>query len=228
MTTLKEAFETLPEHRGRSGRLYRMESLLLLTLVGFMYGCNSLASVARFGWKLDRSQREALGFLWFQMPSHPTLCIFFQALDVDALEAVLSRLVLGKGSKAGKLRSSSEAVAPTKVHLAVDGKSLCGSASGEETAAHMLAVFADELKGVVAQKRGKRGYNEVTTVVELLQDLPLDGAVVTGDAMFADKKFCTAVRAGKGDYVLPVKENQPSLCQAIEKVVTEKKTTQSA
>lgn len=217
MTTLREAFSEIPDHRGRSGRLFAMDSMLLLTLTAFMYGSNSLASVYRFGCKLDRPQREALGFLWFKVPSHEALCWFFRELDVDALESVLSRLVLGKGSKAGK-----------PVRLAVDGKSLCGSASGDETAAHMLAVFADELKGVVAQKRGKRGYNEVTTAVQLLQGLPLDGAVITGDAMFADRKFCAVVRAGKGDYVLPVKENQPSLCKAIETVVTEKKTTQSA
>ncbi len=53
--------------------------------------------------------------------------------------------------------------------------------------------------------------NEHKAALELLGVLPLAGAVVTGDAMFTHRDICAEVIAGGGDYVLPVKENQPTL-----------------
>ena len=45
--------------------------------------------------------------------------------------------------------------------------------------------------------------------------MPLKGKVVTGDAMFTHRDVCAAVIDGGGDYVLPVKENQPTLARDI-------------
>ncbi|MGI8446561.1 MAG: ISAs1-like element ISAzs22 family transposase, partial [Streptosporangiaceae bacterium] len=41
------------------------------------------------------------------------------------------------------------------------------------------------------------------------------GKVVTGDAMFTHRDVCAEVIDGGGDYVLPAKENQPTLCKDI-------------
>jgi hypothetical protein len=193
MGTLKAALESLPDHRGRHGREYALSSLILLVLAGFACGCDSLAAVWRFGQRLTREQREALGFLWFKMPSHPTLCVAFHGMDVDALEAVLSQVMLDKTE--GR-----------PLHLRLDGKTLRGSGG-----VHVLACFCDALKATLGQRQAKRGYDEVTQAIALLKDLPLKGAVVTGDAMFTDRRLCETVVHGGGEYVLPLKDNQPSL-----------------
>jgi hypothetical protein len=41
--------------------------------------------------------------------------------------------------------------------------------------------------------------------------MSLKGKVLTGDAMFTHRDVCAAVLQGGGDYVLPVKGNQPTL-----------------
>lgn len=208
MSTLKSALEQLPDHRHRQGREYALSSLILLVLAGFLCGANSLKSVWRFGQRLSREQREALGFLWFKMPSHPTLCVAFHGMNVAALEAALSRVVLAEATD-------------HPYHLAIDGKALRGS-----DGAQMLACFCDALRGVIGQKPTRGGYDEVTAAIALLQELPLKGAVVTGDAMFADRRLCETIVQGGGYYVLPVKDNQPSLTRGVRAAV-EKKTADS-
>ncbi|MCL4814954.1 MAG: transposase [Vicinamibacteraceae bacterium] len=47
--------------------------------------------------------------------------------------------------------------------------------------------------------------------IELIASLPLEGAVVTGDAAFTFKPIVEAIRQRGGDYFLFVKANQPTL-----------------
>ncbi len=200
MSTLRELLAGIPDHRGRSG-LYSLDSLLLLVVAGFMCGCNSLASVARFAQGLTRRQREALGFVWFghRVPSHPTLCIFFHDLDVDALEHAL-RSALPEGTA-----------------IAIDGKRLRGSVSDAvPEGVHLLSCFASALRQVVGQMRQRKG-NEATAALELLQSLDLKDVIVTGDAMFAHRTVCETVRHKGGHYVFALKGNNKPMKKAVER-----------
>lgn len=211
METLQEAFSGLPDHRDKRGLQYSLDSLLLAVVVGFMCGCDSLLAVARLLKRMTREQREALGFLWFKVPCHTTLCITFTGFDVDALEKTLSRVALADaGDK--------------PLHLAIDGKALRGTITKElPRGAQMLACFSDKLMGTVGQKATRGGYDEVTSAIALLKELPLKGSVVTGDAMFVDRHLCETIVQGGGDYVLPLKDNQPSLKRAAKAAVEKKR-----
>ena len=57
--------------------------------------------------------------------------------------------------------------------------------------------------------------NEHKAALELLGVLALKGKVVTGDAMFTHRDVCTKVTEAGGDYILPAKENQPTLVRGI-------------
>jgi hypothetical protein len=50
--------------------------------------------------------------------------------------------------------------------------------------------------------------------------LPLASKFVTADALFTHRNFCASVLAGGGDYLLPIKENQPTLHAGIEAAFT--------
>jgi predicted transposase YbfD/YdcC len=68
------------------------------------------------------------------------------------------------------------------------------------------------------RKRGVRRdqhEGELSTAMALLGKLPLTGRLVTGDALYCQRDFCTAVVAAGGDYLVTVKENQPALYEAI-------------
>lgn len=56
---------------------------------------------------------------------------------------------------------------------------------------------------------------ELTVAPRLLADVPLEGAVVTGDALYCQRALCAQITAAGGDYLVFVKGNQPSLEAAI-------------
>jgi hypothetical protein len=95
--------------------------------------------------------------------------------------------------------------------IAIDGKALRGSADGALPGVHLLAAYAPGVDSVLAQLRVDRKTNEHKAALELLGVLPLAGAVVTADAMFTHADFAAGFLEGGGDYLLAVKDNQPTL-----------------
>jgi Transposase len=195
--TLWEVVGEIPDRRGRKGRQHPLRSVLVLTLSAMLSGANDLMAVFRWGRRLPPEALRALGLE--RAPCHATYHYFFKALDVAAAERVLGAWVRGTGALG---------------HVAIDGKRLRGSApAGHDGHAgvHLLAAFACRLGAVVGQLQVPPEANEITAALTLLKGLPLEGAVVTGDAEFCQRAICQAVRDGKGDYLFTVKANQPGL-----------------
>jgi hypothetical protein len=83
-------------------------------------------------------------------------------------------------------------------HVAIDGKRLRGSATARSTRTHLLAAFSAGLQGVIGQLRLAPQANEITAAMELLKLLPLQGIIVTGDAIFTQTAICQAIMDGGG------------------------------
>jgi hypothetical protein len=103
---------------------------------------------------------------------------------------------------------------------ALDGKSARGSFDGLQKAVHLLSLLAHESGLTLAQMAvpngGEEKTNEHKAALRLLEGLALEGRLVTGDAMFCQRDFCQQVIDAKGDYLVFVKENQPTLLHDIE------------
>lgn len=199
--TLLEALQApgLVDHRRAQGLRHPLASILALTVVATLAGARSQAAVVDYARALGPRSRRLLGFRAFHPPSRSTLCRVFRALDVVAFEA---RVRDWLAARAGSRRFA---------HIAIDGKAARGSRDGELPAVHLLAAYAPEIETTLAQLRVDAKTNEHKAALELLRVLPLDGKVVTADAMFTHRDFCAAVRGRGGHFVLPVKENQPTL-----------------
>jgi hypothetical protein len=74
-------------------------------------------------------------------------------------------------------------------HLALDGKTLKNSAQDTVPAVHLLSLFLTKAEGVISQIRMDNGENEITTALRLIEMTDIEGKIVTGDAMFSQKKF---------------------------------------
>ena len=81
---------------------------------------------------------------------------------------------------------------------------------------HLLAAFSTGMEGVIGQLRVAPDTNEITAALEMLKTLPLNGTIVTCDAIFTQKAICRAIVDGGGDYLFTVKGNQPALKADIE------------
>ncbi len=96
--------------------------------------------------------------------------------------------------------------------LAVDGKTLRGARTRAGTAPHMLACL-DHGSGVVCAQIAVDGKtNEITMFAGLLDQVTdLHGAVITADALHAQREHATYLHERGGHYIFTVKGNQPGL-----------------
>ena len=197
-TSLYEVFAALPDPRDPRGRRHPLPALLNLTAVALLAGMRGLEAIAQFARDHGLAFRLALGFTRLGSPCKATLSNLFRALDIDAYERALAAWVAARCPDLGEA-------------LAIDGKTLRGSAGYEVPGVHLLAAYAPKVAGVVGQIRVDGKTNEHKAALELLGVLPLAGKVVTGDAMFCQRDVCDKVLEGGGDYLWTVKDNQPQL-----------------
>jgi predicted transposase YbfD/YdcC len=100
-------------------------------------------------------------------------------------------------------------------NVAIDGKSLRGSAAGGQSPVHMVSAFATELGIVLGQEKVADKSNEITAIPALLESLAIQGCLVSIDAMGTQRQIARAIRDMGADYLLAVKGNQPSLHEAL-------------
>lgn len=207
--SLWDALGEVEDHRGHTGRRYSLQSMLAIALAAMMAGRTSLAGVARWGRQLTKRGREGFGIGRKKAPCHATYHNVFSSLDIRGLEESLSGWVRGLCEDQGL------------GHIAIDGKTLRGSKSLEGPGVHLLAAYSEALKGVVEELEVPEGTNEITIALKLLRGTRLQGALITGDAMFTQREICEEIVEGGGDYLFVVKANQPQLQEDIEAVFSE-------
>ena len=102
------------------------------------------------------------------------------------------------------------------LRIALDGKTVRRSKSGGQKAIHRVSAFAHELGVTLGQVKTAEKSNEITAIPELLNARLLEGCIVTIDALGCQKAIAKMIVEQQSDYVLMVKNNQPSLAAAIE------------
>lgn len=195
--TLWDAFSRVPDRRAASGRRYPLPALLTIALAALLSGRRSQAAITRWGRGLGRAELRALGIRERRGPCAATWCVFFQTLDIGALEQALAAWARGTATQVG--------------HIAVDGKRLRGARDGDGRAVHLLAAYGTALRAVLGTEPVAPGPAEAAALLALLSRLPLEGAVLTMDAAFTHRPVAEAVTDAGGDYVMLVKANQEML-----------------
>jgi predicted transposase YbfD/YdcC len=103
--------------------------------------------------------------------------------------------------------------------IAIDGKTLRGSAGSPLGPLHLVSAWATQAHLTLAQVAVDGKSNEIAAIPKLLELLDLTGALVTIDAIGCQKAIAKKVVDGGGDYVLVVKANQEQLLQDIQETV---------
>jgi len=111
---------------------------------------------------------------------------------------------------------------PAPLHGAgIDGKLLCGSSKQQAPQPHLLAGLSHKLGLVLGQVAVSETSNEITAFFDLIEMLVLEGVVITGDAIFTQRHIAEKIISNRGDYLLSVKRNQPSLLEDIKQAFTD-------
>jgi predicted transposase YbfD/YdcC len=88
--------------------------------------------------------------------------------------------------------------------------------AGQSQGVHLLAAYRPQEGVVLLQVEVGAKENEISAAPRVLQQLDLRGILVSGDAMFTQRSLCLQIVQQGGDYLLPVKENQPTLYDDID------------
>lgn len=191
--------------RSASGRRYSLQSILALIIAGMMCGKQSLRAIARWGRRLSPEQLQLIGIERPASPSQATIHNLLVRLEASSLETALGKWV-------------QEFAAQGQLHIAIDGKTLKSSATEEYPALHLLSAYCNSLQGVLYQLPVSDKSNEITAAKDILCRIPIQGNVISGDAIFCQREICDDIVANKGDYLFVVKGNQRVLFEGIQKI----------
>ena len=108
-------------------------------------------------------------------------------------------------------------------HVAVDGKTSRRSfdTASRKGAVHTIRAWMNEAGLVLGQRKTGDKSNEITAIPELLRVIDIRGATVTIDAMGCQTEIAKTIVEGEGQFLLAVKDNQPTLYQDIQTTFAE-------
>jgi hypothetical protein len=202
----------VPDPRSPHGRRHPLSAVLALVCCAIMCGAKGYAAIAQWGQDQDIGLIHRLGFTR-KPPKMGGIRKILIALNLKAFEGALTRWaesLLG--------RPISTEVLPPEA-FALDGKTARGSFDGLQRAVHLLSLLAHKSGLTLAQTQvpngGENKTNEHKTALRLLQDIVLEGRLITGDAMFCQRDLSQQIIDAHGHYLWFVKENQPTLLNDI-------------
>ncbi|WP_327579015.1 ISAs1 family transposase [Streptomyces sp. NBC_00145] len=203
LAALSEVLDQLPDPRRVRGRRYRLGSLLALCLLAVLGGATTLAGIASYAIDAPPEARARIGL--HRPPRATTLGRLLSRLDGDALDDAVGAWLARHTS------DQADEGAAGLVGVAVDGKAVRGSRTGEKTSIHLLAAVLHEGQAVIFQRQIAAKSIEIPVFAPLLERLDLRGCVITADAMHTQTGHAEYVIARGGHYILVVKANQKRL-----------------
>ena len=197
---LVERAKTIPDPRRQCRNLkHRLEDILVLGFCGVLAGCDDFVEIAEWAQHNETFFRTFLE-LPHGIPSHDTFNRVFALVKPTTLQDVLLPWLLQRRGRPGDW-----------IHL--DGKAMrrTRQTSKGRDALHVVSAWAGQAGLTLGQVAVEAKSNEIAALPQLIQLLDVRKKTVTIDAVGCQKDIAETVAEQGGDYVLSVKENQPTL-----------------
>jgi predicted transposase YbfD/YdcC len=205
-SSLVAALQAVPDPRRQcQNLLHRLADVLTIGFCGVLCGCEDFVEVEEFGSSKEGFFRRFLE-LPHGIPSHDTFRRVFQAVCPRALQRCLIDWLRG-------LRQAAPPAAGGGEVVAIDGKTLRRTFDRAKGLGplHLVSAWATANGLTLGQVAVGAKSNEITAIPRLIELLDLKGCVVTIDAAGCQKDVAERLVAKGADYVLALKENQPTL-----------------
>jgi predicted transposase YbfD/YdcC len=201
-------FLRLTDQRRCRGKRYELALILAATVLAKLAGQDKPAGIAEWVKLRQAFFVAAFGLKRAAMPHAITYRrVLGQAIRAEELDT-LTRDYLLSLPQAG-----------TSVQIALDGKTLRGVLADDHTRGlHLLAAYLPDEGLVLMQVEVVGHTNEIPVAPKVLNALDLQGKVVSGDALLAQRALSQMIVEAGGDYLWTVKDNQPQLRQDIEQL----------
>lgn len=208
--SLADALRAVADPRAAAGRQFPLHAMLTSTVLAFACGARTVSDIFRFTLELTAAQRRTLGFR--NSAHNPRLTPPPGEGCWRKVLAAVAPMELTRATVAWQLIQAS--LPPL---LAIDGKTLHRGLA-------TLVTLCDAQTGepIVQLARCGAGHEKVLAH-ELVDALPpgtLDGAVVGGDALYADTALVRQLVQEQGAITLvQLKDNQPTAAARADKLL---------
>jgi predicted transposase YbfD/YdcC len=206
VSSLIAAWMGLKDLRDARGLRYALVTVLVFVILAKLSGEDFLRGIAQWVKERKKELAEVLGLAQVQAPHYTTYGrILGHAVDMAHFEQI-TRAFFASLPGAGH-----------SVLIALDGKTLRGTIpTGATHGVHLLAAYFPGEGLVFAQVEVGQKENEIPAAPRVLGMLDLRGKIVTSDALLTQRTISIQIVEGGGEYVFPVKENQPQLLEDIQ------------
>lgn len=197
--SLYECLSELKDKRKARGKRYKLVEVLMIFILAKLSGENKSSGIAEWAKLRTRRLTRALGIKRAQIPNRTTFIrVLGQAVDMEEFAAAVGKFLS---------RSVGE-----EVLINIDGKVMKGTIpSGKTQGVYLLAAYLPEEGIVLMQLEVGKKENEIVAAPKLLKCLDLRSKIVSGDAMFAQRKLSIQIVMAGGHYLWTVKGNQPTV-----------------
>lgn len=216
--SLYKEFEKVRDGRGKKGVRFPLPFVITLIMLGKMAGQKKISEI--IGWVKEREAPLRKLLNWPKaFPVHSTYDdVLAKCNEQDLIEAIESVIRKARAmEKCGDEPSRLVAEAhegESLVHRAVDGKVMRGTlkhAREDQPPVHLVALYECETGILVAQIEVRTKENEISAGKVLLNPLYIKGCIITSDAMFSFREWCTKIHIYLGYYLTIIKDNNPAV-----------------
>jgi hypothetical protein len=188
------------DYRKARGIRFSVQTVLAVAVCAALAGAKSFIEIEEWGEDQTEEVLRRLGCKCGRAPKERTFRRVLTGINASEVDEKVGAWLAQRHGLSG-------------CGVAFDGKTLRGSGHGKrKRPVHLLSAVVQGSGEVVAQVAVDSKTNEITCVKPLFKDLDLRGAVVTADALLTQKEIAKYVVEEKGaDYVLTVKDNQPTM-----------------
>lgn len=204
-------FSTVPDPRRQFNLAYKLEHIFFIILCAVLAGANSINQIALFA----KTKAQWIKKL-IDIDSIPTYGVFWWVLVRIEPEFLRELLKNWLGALPEDLRNQV---------LSIDGKCLRGTQSCTlNSVLHLVSIFAAESGVVIVQQPVGDKSNEITAIPQILDQINIEGAIITSDAMGCQKSIAAKICERGADYILALKGNQESLADEVENYFNQAET----
>lgn len=200
---LMQLLNNITDPRKPRGVRHPVGTMAAIAVCAALSGARSFSAIAQWAKTLSAEALSKMGAKRPDPPSEPTIRRVLQSIDAEKFDAQIGQWVVNQVALAGKA-------------IAVDGKTLRGAHNVGQRPPHLIGAILHQEAVVIGQMKVHEKTNEIPKLKELLKPLPLEGAVVTADALHTQKETAQfLVEEKQADYLFIAKDNQPTLRQDI-------------
>lgn len=205
LRVLLARFQSVRDGRKKRGIRYPLAVLLSIAVLAKLCGDSQVHALADWA-HARRAELARLFDLKRTTMPHPTTWtrVLGHAVAAQAIEDAVQPLLQSAPSAEVAPRASTQ--------IALDGKTLRGTIPcGAKQGVHLVTAYQVKERVPLVQLAVSAKANELSIAPNLLASLKLEGVLVSGDAMFAQRNLSTQIVEAGGDYLWVVKQNQPTL-----------------